>query len=229
MSEIKDLSPIITVDWEAVEDDLSHGVETDLRRVIEHTGSTDPYMLDKWGYAAEATTALFAALKDHSRVIHPDCGPLDARYAPLRTMRTTISVLRALRGEERVTSTIIEDGGDEGYRDGLADLYNAACNLDMRRDDWREGQHPTIRQGSYGPDTLGSHYIRVGHDDRSVLNSISVADLPIEREHVVARRDHWDSTEDYFTASFRHERYYPEDMEPTVEEADQLLDSGDRP
>jgi hypothetical protein len=220
MSESEELPAVITVDWEAIEDDLGHGVETDLRRVIEHTGSTDPYMLDKWGYAAEATTALFNALKDHGRVIHPDRGPLDARYAPLRTMRATISVFRALRGEERVVTTIIEDGDDEEYLEGLADLYDAAHTLDERRDDWREGQHPTIRHGSHGPDTLGSHYIRVGHDDRSILDAITVEDLPIEREHVVARRDHWDSTEDYFAATFRHERYYPENRHAPVEETD---------
>jgi hypothetical protein len=80
MSETKDLPAVITVDWEAV---IGKHITPAVREIIEHIEGTDPYLLDKWGYAAEATTTLFGAVKDHARVIHSDRGPLDARYAPL--------------------------------------------------------------------------------------------------------------------------------------------------
>src|SRR5699024_7437840 len=137
-------TPAIAVDWEAVEADLSHEFGPDLRRVIEHEGSTSRIALDKWGYGTETTTALFTAVKDHGRDIHPDLGPLDARYAPLRSMGAAVSVLRKLRGEDLNIGTIIDDGDDEEYIGGLADLYDVAVALDERRNDWREDQHPAI-------------------------------------------------------------------------------------
>jgi hypothetical protein len=218
--ETNDLPPVITVDWEAVEATIGERVAPAVREVIEHTGGTDPCMLDKWGYAAEATPALFSAVKAHARLIHPDRGLLDARYAPLWSIRAAISALKTLRGEELHTGPVIEDGDDSEFVDGLADLYDAVRTLDECRDDWHEDQHPRIAVGSFGPDKLGSHYIRVGHDDRSIIDGIDVENLPIEREHVVARRDYWNSTEEYVTASFRHERYYPEGRHVPVEKRD---------
>jgi hypothetical protein len=214
----ENLPPVITVNWKAVEAAIGERVTPAVREVIEHTGGTDPYLLDKWGYADAASPALFSAVKDHARVIHPGRGPLDARYAPLWVMRAAISALKTLRGEELHTGTIIEDGDDSEFLDGLVDLYDAARALDARRDDWHEGHHPAIRCGSFGPDHLGNHYVRVGHDDRSIIDGITVEDLPIEREHTLARRDYWDSTEEYATVSFRHERYYPASRHAPVEE-----------
>jgi hypothetical protein len=217
-SDTADLEPVITVDWDTVEDDLGREVEADLRHVIEHTGTANGYTLDKWGYADEATTALSGAVEDHGRVLHPERGPLDSRYAPFRAMGVPITVFRVLRGEDRNLSTIIKDGPDEAYLDGLADLYDAARTLDARHDDWREDQHPAVRRGSYGPDQLGDLYIHVGHDDQSAVEGINVEDLPVEREHILDHGDH-------YTASYRHERYYsPEEPEPTIadERADEI-------
>jgi len=213
----EDLPPVIAVDWEAVEEDTGREFEPDLRRVIEHVGTTSEIALNRWGYGAESTTALFTAVKEHGQIILGDRGPLLPRYAPLRNMRATVSVLRALQGEDLNIGTVIEDGDNEEFVDGFGDLYDAARELDERRDDWREGQHPAVSFGSYGPDKLGSHYVHVGHADRAVIESLDVSGLPIEREHVLAHgQESYTSTEEHFTASFRHERYYPEDTEPTV-------------
>lgn len=214
------------MDWAAVEDDLGRDIGPDLRRVIEHEGSTTSVALDKWGYAGESTTALFAAVREHGRVIHPDLGPLDSRYAPLESMNGVINVLRILRGEDRNSGTLIEDGEDREYAAGLADLYDAAVALDEQRDDWREGQHPAVRFGSFGPDQLGNLYIHVGHDDRSVIEGINAEGLPVEVEQLSAHGQRsYTSTEEHFTAILRHERYYPDEKpEPTVadERADEI-------
>lgn len=218
MSATEDLSPVITVDWAAVESDVGREIGPDLRRVIEHEGGTTSVALDKWGYADASTTALFAAVRNHGRVIHPDLGPLDSRYAPLESMNGVINVLRVLRGEDRNSGTLIEDGEDREYAAGLADLYDAAVALDEQRDDWREGQHPAVRFGSFGPDQLGNLYIHVGHDDQSAIEGTDAEGLPVEVEKLSAhgQRSHT-STEEHFTAILRHERYYPEEEpEPTV-------------
>jgi hypothetical protein len=131
----QNLPPVITVEWEAVEAAIGGRVTPAVREIIEHTGGTDPFMLDKWGYADAASAALFSTVKDHARVIHPGRGPLDARYAPLWVMRAAISALKTLRGGELHTGPTIEDGDDSGFLDGFADLYDAARDLDARRDD----------------------------------------------------------------------------------------------
>lgn len=226
MNATEDLAPVITVDWEAVEVDLVAEIDADLRRVIEHEGSTSSVALDKWGHADASSTPLFTAVREHGRVIHPDLGPLDSRYAPLESMNGVINVLRILRGEDRNSGTLIEDGEDREYAAGLADLYDAAVALDEQRDDWRESQHPAVRFGSFGPDQLGNLYIHVGHGDRSVIEGISAEGLPVEVEQLSAHGQRsYTSTEEHFTAILRHERYYPEEEpEPTVadERADEI-------
>lgn len=218
MSETADLAPVIAVDWEAVEADTGRTFGDDLRRVIEHEGSTSRIALDKWGYADASTTPLFTAVREHGRVIHPDLGPLEPRYASLGGIGSVTDSLRVLRSEDRNLGAIIEDGPDEEYAAGLADLYDVAVALDERRDDWREDQHPTIRMGSYGPDQLGNLYIHVGHADQSVIESINVERLPVEHEHLLAHgREGHLNTDEHYTASLRHERYYSEeDTEPTI-------------
>lgn len=217
MSETEDLSPVIAVDWDAVEADIGRAIGPDLRRVIEHEGSTTDVALDKWGYADASTTALFTAVRENARIIHPERGALDTRHAPFARMSAAVSVLKHLRGEDLNIGTVIEDGDDEEFVDGFADLYDAARELDERRDDWRDGQHPAVSFGSYGPDKLGSYYVHVGHTDQSVIEGVNVEDLPIEREDTLAHgRKSYTSTEEHYTATFRHERYYPENTEPTV-------------
>jgi hypothetical protein len=218
MNATEDLAPVITVDWAAVESDIGREIGPDLRRVIEHEGSTSSVALDKWGYADASSTPLFTAVREHGRVIHPDLGPLDSRYAPLESMSGVINVLRILRGEDRNSGTLIEDGEDREYAAGLADLYDAAVALDEQRDDWREGQHPAVRFGSFGPDQLGNLYIHVGHDDQSVIEGVNAEGLPVEFEQLsVHGQRSYTSTEEHFTAILRHERYYSEEeTEPTV-------------
>jgi len=167
MNATEDLAPVITVDWAAVEDELGREIDDDLRRIIEHEGSTTSVALDRWGRADDSTTGLSVSVREHGRVIHPERGALDGRYAPLGGMSSVINVLRILRGEVRNSGTIIDDSDDETYIQGVADLYDAARELDERRDDWREDQHPTIRMGSHGPDQLGNLYVDVGHDEQS--------------------------------------------------------------
>ena len=210
MSENHDLASVITVDWEAVEASLDTELDPGLRRVIEHAGDANPSTLDKWGYAADATTALDGAVNEHGRVIHPERGPLDARYAPLWSMRAAISTLKTLRGGELTTGPIIEDGDDSEFLDGLADLYVASRELDARRADWHEGQYPHILEGNHGPDRLGDLYVRVGHVSGGVIKNLDLSDLPVEREHV-RMRPRWGSEEEHYTASLRHERYYSDE------------------
>lgn len=218
MSAAEDLAPIITVDWKAVESELGREIDDDLRSIVEHEGSTSSVALDQWGRADASTTPLFTAVREHGRVIHPDLGPLDPRYAPLDTMGSAINVLRILRGEDRNTGTIIEDGEDQEFAAGLADLYDTAVALDEQRDDWREGQHPTIRTGSFGPDQLGNLYINVGVSEQSVVEGINTEGLPIVREQALAHgQKSYSGIEEHYTASFRHERYYSEEeRDPTI-------------
>lgn len=225
MNATENLAPVITVDWEAVEDKLGREIDDDLRAIIEHEGSTTSIALDRWGRADDSTTGLSAGVREHGRVIHPERGALDSRYAPLDTMSSVVNVLRVLRGEDRNSGTIIDKDDDEAYIEGIADLYDAARTLDEHRDNWREEQHPTIRMGSFGPDQLGNLYIVVGHSEQSVVENIDVEQLPVEVESTsVHGRQSYSSTEEHYTATLRHERYYLDDPEPTVadERADEI-------
>jgi hypothetical protein len=225
MNTTEDLTPVITVDWVAVEDDLDCEIDDDLRGIIEHEGSTTSVALDRWGRADDSTVELSAAVREHGRITHPERGALDSRYAPLDTMSSVVNVLRILRGEDRNSGTIIDKGDDEEYIEGVADLYDAARALDERRDDWREDHYPSIRMGSYGPDQLGNLYVDVGHDEQSVIESIDVEGLPAEVESISARGQRsYSNTEEHYAAVLRHERYYLDDPEPTVadERADEI-------
>lgn len=220
----EDFAPLITVNWEAVEADCDHVIEPNLRRVIEHIGGTSSTTLDKWGYE-KAPTVLSVAVHEHSRLIHPKHGSLDARYAPFDKISFATHTLRELRGDDMGYKTS-SDGDFNEFIDGLADLCNAARALDERRDDWPDNHHPAISSadcsdypilipddGSH--DNLGRYYIHVEHDDR-VLDSIDVEDLPVEREEKVAypyRTHH--SVEGNATAAFYHERFFSEDTETT--------------
>lgn len=205
-----DLPPVIAVDWNAVEAEIGREIDPELRRVIEHEGSSSSVVLDRWGYADEASIGLFSALRDHARILHPDRGELHPRYAPFGQLDAVVSAFKVLRGEDLNVGTIVEDGPTERFPSLFVDLYDAAVALDEQRMDWPEGRHPHLSYGSYGPDTVGNLYITAAHPDREALETLVLSDLPVEREHILSFEGG-----DRFRATYRHERYYGEE-EPTV-------------
>ena len=217
---------VIEVDWEVIEAETDREYPDELRRIIERTGSTSEVHLDKWGYADYSTTALFTAVRDNARIIHPDRGPLPRRYITLRGCDVT-SALRVEVHDADLNfgdlTTGVED--DLSFVDGLADLVDAAKSIDEQADAWYE--HPELGYGSYGPDKLGNCYIAVSHTDQEAVETIDTDGLPVEREPI----RHWggghaDDDKEHYTAIYRHDRYYGEDDETEDEYAEEAAEIG---
>lgn len=223
MTETSDLQPFIKVDWEAVEDDIGHEVEPGLKQAIEHKGGAIGVDIDKWGYGDGSLTGpdnpFSGPVRDHGRIIHPDRGTLDSRYANLHNASGVIDAFKRLEGYDintAATGTIIDIGNSKEFVDGVADLYDAARELDKHSNDWYEGPffsfHPQIMSEGMGPDLLGSYCVHLRHPDESVIETINVDGLPIEHEKTEA-----DPAGKYYTGIFRHERYYPKTEPRAIE------------
>lgn len=218
----RDEEAVIAVDWETVETQTGQQYPHELRRIIERVGSTSEVYLDKWGYADYSTTALFTAVEENARIIHPDRGPLPRRYITLRGCDVTTALRVEVHGADlnfgNLTTTV-EDG--LSFVDGLAGLVDAAEAIDEQCDSWYSHptlgnalyNHPEIGSDSYGPDKLGYCYISASRKDKETLDAIDTSHLPIERESVLHRGEcpHADGHGEHYTAIYRHERYYSED------------------
>lgn len=223
----RDEEAVIAVDWETVESQTDQQYPHELRRIIERVGSTNEVYLDKWGYADYSTTALFTAVQDNARIIHPDRGPLPRQYITLRGCDVTSALRVEVHGADLNFGNLTTGVEDKlSFVDGLTDLVNAAEGIDDQSDSWYN--HPKLRYGSYGPDKLGNCHIYVSHTDRDVIEAIDTSDLPVEHESTQhwRERPHNDDFEAHYTAIYRHERYYSEDDETSDEYGEQAAEIG---
>lgn len=108
----RDPNAVIAVDWERVETETQTEYPTELRRIIERTGTTADIVLDKWGYSNYSTTALFTAIQKHSQIIIPDRGPLPKRYISLRGCDITISLRVAVHNADLNHENIVNGVDD---------------------------------------------------------------------------------------------------------------------
>lgn len=223
---LDDEEAVIEVDWSEIEAETDQEYPDELRRIIERTGSTSDVYLDKWGYADYSTTALFTAVQDNARSIHPDRGTLPRRYITLRG-RDVTSALRVEVHDADLNfgnlTTGVED--DLSFVDGLGDLVDVAEGIDEQCNSWHN--HPELRYGSYGPDKLGNCYINVSNTDKEVIEAIDTSDLPVECESIQywGERPH-DDHEEHYTGIYRHERYYSEDDETADEYGEEAAEIG---
>ena len=139
----RDEEAVIAVDWETVESQTDQQYPHELRRIIERVGSTSEVYLDKWGYVDYSTTALFTAVQDNARIIHPDRGPLPRRYITLRGCDVTSALRVEVHGADLNFGNLTTGVEDKlSFVDGLADLVDAAEGIDDQSDSWYN--HPEL-------------------------------------------------------------------------------------
>jgi hypothetical protein len=219
-----DSTPIIRVDWEAVESELGFKVPDESRAHIEHTGSYFDFEpgrqadnLPKAEEITENSADMMNALKAHAKWVHPDGDALPQQYIDQWGARIG-SYLRKFRGDDMNVSGLVEPVRDDGeiepgfdFAVGLRDLVEAAEALDQQCSDWNDGREdvsrPAVSLGSWGPDLLGNLHIGVNHSDREALEALDASDLPVESEGVHSMFERNVVKDTYYGRSFRHERY----------------------
>lgn len=204
----RDKEAVIAVDWASVDVETETEIPDDLRHTIEREGNANRYTLDKYGYEEMATSALHNAVKSHSQIIHPERGPINENYLTVsRPITSTIQAISYGRNRNLSEPAEVIDGDETGYLDGLGTLVDAAKAIDTQRDDWYTP--PKVMMGSYGPDQLGSLYIRVAHTSEDVLREINSEGLGVELECINhwGDRPHDGDFKEHYGAIYRHKRY----------------------
>jgi hypothetical protein len=219
-----DSTPIIQVDWEAVESAVGFEIPNESRAHFEHTGRYFDFEegrqaddLPKAEKISENSGNMMNALREHSEWVHPDGDALPRRYIS-RQGASIGSYLRKFQSDDVNGSELVEPVRDDGeiepgfdFADGLRDLVEAAKELDEQCSDWNDGHEdvsrPTVSVGSLGPDLLGNLHVHVSHTDREPIEALDTSELSVETTGVRSMYDRSVIKDVHYFALFRHERY----------------------
>ena len=219
-----DSTPIIQVDWGAVESAVGFEIPEESRAHFEQTGRYFDFEegrqaddLPKAEKISENSTDIMNALREHSEWVHPDGDALPQQYIS-RQGASIGGYLRKFRSDDVDGSELVEPVRDDGeiepgfdFAVGLRDLVEAAKELDEQCSDWNDEREdvsrPTVALGSWGPDLLGNLYIDVKHSDQEAIEALDTSDLPVESEGIGSMFEKSVVKDTYYATSFRHERY----------------------
>ena len=223
-TENDDSTPIIQVDWEAVESAVGFEIPDESRAHIEHTGSYFGFEqggsaddLPKAEEISENSVGMMKALKTHAKWVHPDGDALPQQYIDRWGARIG-GYLRKFRSDDVNVPELVKPVRDDGeiepgfdFAVGLRDLVESAKELDQQCSDWNDRREdvrrPTVSVGSWGPDLLGNLYIDVRHADREPIEALDASGLPVESESIHSMYERSVIKDGYYATSFRHERY----------------------
>lgn len=217
-------TPIIQVDWEAVESAVGFEIPDESRAHIEHTNSYFDFEpgkraddLPKAEEITENSIDMMKALRAHSEWVHPDGDALPRRYIS-RKGASIGGYLRKFRGDDVHVPELVEPVRDDGeiepgfdFAVGLRDLVEAAKELDEQCSDWNDGHEgvsrPTVSVGSLGPDLLGNLHVHVRHTDREPIEALDTSELSVETTGIRSMYDGSVIKDVHYFALFKHERY----------------------
>lgn len=209
--------PLISVDWDAFDAEFGFSLPDEYRHHIELAGNDSPLRYTEYEeFYNRRSWHVSDFLYEHARIIHPERGPLDPRYAPYSIYQELFKGFREWYGEVGYHRPLVVDLVDDDidFVEGIGDLYDAAQTLDERVD-WPADGHPTLVWHSDHDkekyrDLLYEWRLTVTHDDPDELTSLDCSDLPVEPERIYTppRKDD--------RIIFRHKRYHraPAVIEP---------------